>query len=136
MKVTVDANVMFSCLIREGATRSIWFNPAVTLHAPRYLLTEFMKHRQYLLRKYDGSEEEFNTLTANLASNVNWVADEDLAPYLPAAESLIEDPKDWLYIACALREDTIVWSNDKGFRKQNRIKTKTTEELMKDCGHL
>ncbi|MBU2099761.1 hypothetical protein KKB11_00845, partial [Candidatus Micrarchaeota archaeon] len=67
---------------------------------------------------------------------INFISDQELKPFMPASASLIKDPKDWLYIACALKEDTIIWCNDKGFKKQERIKTLTTTEMKEEFGSL
>ncbi len=64
------------------------------------------------------------------------VSDEELMPYLPAAASLSTDSKDWMYLACALKEDSILWSQDKEFKRQTRVPVKTTEELAREAGKL
>ena len=43
--------------------------------------------------------------------------------------------KDWFYIACALRENTAIWSNDKKLKVQDKIKVYNTHELSKLSGH-
>ncbi len=136
MKVTVDANILFSALIRKGKTRSIWFGPEIELFAPRFILIEFQKYNSFLQKKFNGTQEEFNLLSKSLLSQVNFVSDEQLKSFLPAAVSLINDPKDWLYLACALKEDTIIWTNDKGFKKQERVKIRTTTEMIEEVGLL
>ena len=62
--------------------------------------------------------------------------DEELGPFIHAASSLITDKKDWLYLACALYKDTFIWSNDKEFKNQRRLKVFTTEEMVKEAGKL
>lgn len=136
MKVTADANVLFSSLLRDGMTRSIWFSPVLQLYAPKFMLKEFTKYRAHLIRKYAGTETEFNRLLENIISCVVWIPDEDLKPFIPAAISLTEDQKDILYLACALKEGTIIWSNDKHLKKQKRIPVKTTPEMAEEYGHL
>jgi len=136
MKVTVDANVLFSALIKKGKTRKIWFGPEIELFSPKYLLIEFQKYAGFLRRKFKGTEEEFTTISKKLLLQINFVSDQELKPFLPAVIFLIDDPKDWLYLACALKEDTIIWSNDKGFKKQKRIHTKTTTEMIEEFGTL
>jgi len=136
MKVTVDANILFSALLKSGATRKLWFGPEIELHAPGFLLKEFKKYSGYLKGKFAGSEEEFQLLCNKTISQILFIEDSELLPFLPAAASLIKDPKDWLYLACALKEDTIIWSEDKGFKKQNRVKTLATKEMIKEFGRL
>ena len=136
MKVTVDANILFSALLKKSLTRRIWFVPEVRLFAPRFLLREFQKYASHLEKKYQGTVEEFQSLCEKLLGQVVFVQDEELKPYMPAAASLSNDPKDWLYLACALKEDTIIWSDDKEFKKQARIETKTTQEMKEEVGLL
>lgn len=130
MKVTVDANIFFSALLRKSTTRKIWFNPEIQLYAPGFLLQEFRKHEKFLNSKYSGTGEEFSELSEKLLAQIIFVSDSELKPFLPAAAFLIKDEKDWLYLACALKENTIIWSNDKGFQKQARVKVKTTAEML------
>lgn len=136
MKATVDANILFSALLKSGVTRRLWFHPEIELYAPCFLLREFKKHSNYLRNKFAGSNEEFQLLRSRITSQIFFVEDSELKPFLPAAAHLIKDPDDWLYFACALKEDTIIWSEDKEFKKQNRIKVFTTKEMMKEFGML
>ncbi len=130
MKITVDANILFACLIREGQTRKMWFNPELQLFAPSFIIVEFLKYKKLIQKKFGSKEKEFDRLVELVLNQINFVSDDELKPFLPAAVFLLEDSKDWLYLACALKEDTIVWSNDKGFKKQKRVGVKTTSEMI------
>jgi len=136
MKIVADANILFSCLLKAGLTRRLWFHPELELIAPAFIVKEFLKYRNELLKKYSGSEEEFEKLLSRILAQMKMVDEEDLRPYLPAAASLSSDAKDWLYLACALRENAQIWSHDKGFKKQIRIIIKGTEELAGEMGLL
>lgn len=136
MNCTVDANIFFAALAKNSATRRLWFFQELTLYSPIFLLNEFQKYKSYLFKKYSGTQEEFETLTNDLLSQLRFVSYDALKPFLPAASSLIMDSQDWLYLACALKEDTVIWSNDQGFKKQNRVKVYTTTEMMREFGLL
>ena len=136
MRATVDANILFAALLKSGTTRKLWFGPEIELYAPSFLLKEFKKYADYLKRKFAGSEEEFQKLYNKITAQIFLVEDSELKPFLPAAASLIKDPDDWLYLACALKEDTVIWSEDRGFKAQNRIKTLNTKEMVKEFGIL
>jgi len=136
MKITADANILFAALLRKSATRRIWFNPAMELYAPKFLLLELAKYSNYLCRKSAACSADFQTLEEKLLSQVYFVEDCELKPYLPAASSLSKDKKDWLYLACALKEDTAIWSDDSEFKKQNRVKAMTTKEVIDAFGAL
>jgi predicted nucleic acid-binding protein len=134
MKATVDANILFSALIRKGETRKLWFNPEIELYAPQFILKEFQKYSCYLQKKSRLKDQDFKALCHKILSQLFFMADAELKPYLHAAASLSRDAKDWLYLACALKEDTIIWSEDREFKKQNRVKTLNTKEMIKEFG--
>jgi predicted nucleic acid-binding protein len=136
MKATVDANIFFSALLRKGITKRIWFDMETILYAPAFLLDEFYKHEKFLKNKFRGTINEFNSLSQKLLSQICFIPNQELSAFLPAAKTLSKYPEDWIYLACALKQDTIIWSNDKEFKKQSRIKAKTTTELMQELGFL
>ncbi len=50
MKLVVDANILFSALLRKGLTRHLWFHPEVQLFAPEFILNEALSHQAELLK--------------------------------------------------------------------------------------
>ncbi len=136
MKVTIDANILFSCLIKDSQTRKLFFSPELSIFAPQFISEELIKYLPELRAKSKLSETEFLVLLDKIFGQIKIIPDKDLAPFLPAAASLLKDPKDLLYISCALSEDTIIWTNDKGFKVQSRVKALTTEELSQMVGTL
>lgn len=136
MKATVDANIFFASLIREGNTRRLWFNTAIRLFAPEYIIREFLKHKQTIIKKSGADPRAFEQLVEKTLRPLTLVPDAELAPFLLAAQTLTQDPYDIYYFACALKENTIVWSNDKHFQQQHRIPVKTTEQLLNEIGWL
>ena len=130
MKAVADANVLFACMLRDGGTRRAWFNAELSLYAPRFVIKEFLKYEEELAGRYAGSRADFNQLFEIVLRQARLVDDADLAPYLPAVASLSADSKDWLYLACALKEDAALWSNDRGFSGQTRVRVLTTTQLL------
>jgi predicted nucleic acid-binding protein len=136
MRIVIDANVLFAALLRKGITRRLLFNSDLKLLAPGFILREFIKHRGYLLGKFEYSTKEFDELIFNLLSVIELIPDDELAPYLEASKTLVADLKDCLYIAAALKENAAIWSNDAGMKTQRRIKVYTTDELALEFGLL
>lgn len=136
MKLTVDANILFACLIKDSTTRRLFFNPSLSLFAPKFIVDEFARHLPEVKWKSGLENDELGRLANKVLEQISIVSDKDLKPFLPAAASLIDDPNDLLYMACALREDTAIWSHDKGFSRQNRIRIISTEELIDIVGSL
>jgi len=60
MKLIVDANVLFSALIKDGLTAELLISDKLHLFAPEFLFTEFAKYEDLILRKTHRNEEEFN----------------------------------------------------------------------------
>ncbi len=136
MKATVDANILFACLIKDSTTRKILFNPTLSLFAPEFIVSELLAHVLEVQKKSGLREEELLRLIDKVFGQITLVSDKDLKPFLPAAASLINDSEDWMYISCALREDTVIWSNDNDFMPQKRVKVVTTKELIAMIGLL
>ncbi len=136
MKITVDANILFACLIKDSTTRELFFNPALSLFAPEFIVDEFARHLVEVRKKSGLSGEELYRLVDKVLGQVALVPDKDLKPFLPAATSLVDDPKDWLYISCALYENTIIWSHDSDFGTQKRVRIVSTKELIDIIGSL
>ncbi len=136
MKLTVDANIFFAALIRDGTTRQLWFQPQVRLVAPVFLLAEFEKYRAAIQKKFRGPAGGLHALAERLTQNVELVPDSELKPYLVPASTLCNDENDWLYLACALKKDTVLWSNDQKLQNQNRVPVITTAGLMQRIGWL
>lgn len=136
MRVTVDANILFACLIKDSATRRLVLNPTLTLFAPEFLKDELAAHIIEIKEKSGMNDEELLRMIQKVFVQVTFVPDKDLKPFLHPAASLIADSKDWLYLACALHEDTVIWSNDNDFGPQKRIRVLKTKELMSIVGSL
>ncbi len=136
MRVTVDANILFASLIKDSATRRLFFNPALFLFAPEFIVDEFILHIKEIEEKSGLEEDELYRLVGKVLSQLTLVSDKNLKPFLPAAASLVDDSKDWLYISCALRENTAIWSHDSDFGMQKRVKVITTKELLTMVGSL
>lgn len=136
MRVTVDANILFACLIKDSTTRKLFFNPALLLFTPEFIMKEFARHLAEIREKSGLSDDELYRLFEKVLSHLVLVPDKDLKPFLPAAASLVKDSKDWLYLACALQKDTIIWSHDFDFSVQRRVRIISTKELLGIVGSL
>ncbi|MFH1200365.1 MAG: PIN domain-containing protein, partial [Candidatus Micrarchaeota archaeon] len=75
MKAVIDANILFAALLKEGLTRRLLFNPDLSLCAPKFIASEYLKYRKYLLGKYSFGEEKFEILLSNILSFVELIPD-------------------------------------------------------------
>ena len=136
MKLVVDANVLFSSIIKRSFTARMLFDLRIKLCMPEFYFIEFLKHHSLLLAKSGLSLKDFDRTAELLWSEIEIIPDGQLRPFLPAAAALVLDRDDWLYLAAALAENADLWSNDKGFKKQSRVKVWSTGELARELGYV
>jgi predicted nucleic acid-binding protein len=77
-----------------------------------------------------------NSITREIILKTNWkyfYPENSLEEMEKAKEIMLTiDPKDILFIAVALNiENSIIWSDDKHFQKQEKIKTLTSPQIVK-----
>ena len=131
MELVVDANVIFSALIKDSFNCNLLFSDKLTIYSPDYLLIELEKHKSEILAKTSRSNDEFNELIKVLRRRINFVALEELVPYLEKAERFCPDPDDVAYFALAIMLNCSIWSNDKALKeKQNVITVYSIYDLV------
>lgn len=134
MKVVLDTNVLISALIRNSTTRRLIIETDAELVYPEAGIKEIKKHRGLIIRKSGLGEKEFNSVFNLLLEYIELVPDNLLESTLKEAGDIMLkiDEKDVVFIATALVfEDAKIWSDDKDFKKQNRIPVITTPEILK-----
>ncbi len=135
MDLIVDANILFSALIKDNLSYNILLSGKFYLFTPEYIFTELEKHKEEILEKIERTTEEFFSLVETLKKRIAIIPFEELVPYVEEAEKLTPDPDDMVYFALALKLNCAIWSNDKKLKDQNQIKVYNTHELSKISGH-
>jgi len=130
MDLVVDANALFSALIKDSTSFDILFNGKFHLFTPEYIFSEFENHKEELLEKTERTTEAFFRLVEILKRKIIIIPLEELVPYIDEAEKISPDPDDMEYFALALKLNCAIWSNDKKLKNQNRIKVYSTHELV------
>lgn len=128
MDLVIDANILFSALLKDSTTSDILFKH--TLYAPEFIFEEFRKYKDYLKSKTKRSEEEFNDLFTLFERRVILIPKKEIDSFIVKAEMISSDPKDIAYFALALKIKCPIWSNDKELKKQQAVKIYSTEELI------
>jgi len=59
MDVVIDANILFSILIKHSKTEELLFQEDLHIFAPEFLLEEFEKYKELILKKTDKTSNEF-----------------------------------------------------------------------------
>jgi len=134
MELVIDANILFSALIKEGRTEELMLNENICLFAPEFLLTEFQKYEKIIIEKTRRSKEEFQELVALLRKVIITVPNSGTKPYQKQAKKISPDPNDSDYFALALKLNCAIWSNDKKLKDQRKVKVYNTTELLRIFG--
>jgi predicted nucleic acid-binding protein len=134
MKLVVDANVIFSAIIKNGKNRKLLLDDKLILYAPLFLKEEVLKYREYLAKKSGMNNKELIEFVDRLLTlaNIEFVDMRVLGTYMKVAGRISPDTKDTLYIALALFKGCGLWSNDRALgENQSTIKVITTTALEK-----
>ena len=131
MKLVVDANILFASLIKDSLTAELLVSDKLNLYAPEFLFDEFIKYEQYILEKTNRSKGDFEYFLNILREEIEIIPQNIISPFIEEAEKFSPDPKDTVYLACALVIDSKIWSNDKKLKEdQKEIEIISIEELI------
>lgn len=134
MNVVIDTNVFISALIKDSMTRSLVVNSKHNLLFPEFEFEEINNHKEEILKKSGLSEDELQKLFSYLLKYVKIVKIKEILPYKNQAFDIIGniDRDDVIFIATALAYNASVWSDDKDFKKQNKVKILTTKDIVEN----
>ena len=130
MRLVVDTNVLISAIIKKGETRRILFDFSFEFVTPAYSISEIHKYKDEICQKAGINNLEFERSLEILFRYVKIINPEFYSSYLEEASSLIKDSKDVPFLACAFALQCGIWSNDRGFREQNKVKVWITKDLI------
>jgi len=135
MLLIVDANVVFSVLIKGGKTLDIFvLNRArkrFEFVAPEFLMVEVEKHAREIIKKTGLSIEEIRKVLDFLEKEIDFVSFEEFSEFSEKAEQISPDPNDFQYFGLALKLNGAIWSNDKALKTQFVVEVLSTEEIIK-----
>lgn len=130
MDLVVDANILFAALIKDGETARLLLNDELALFAPEYLLDEFWKYREVILKRTHRTRPRLDEVMTILRERITFIPMNDIKAMLPEAESFSPDPNDSPYLATSLLIGAGLWTNDSRLRSQERVRTYSTKELI------
>jgi len=130
MDLVVDANILFSALIKDGGTAKVIFRDELHLYAPEFLLEEFSKHKKTILEKTHREEDEFQRLINVLSRRIIFIPKDEFEKFMPDAREISPDPDDAPYFGLAILVGADIWSNEKRLKDQDEIKVWSTGDLI------
>lgn len=100
---------------------------------PLVVFEEIEKYEGLIIEKSNLSRGEIWKIIEVLCKYIKLIPDEELKPLVYNALRIIGevDEEDALFIDSALAyPESVIWSNDKHFKMQDKIKVYTTKELL------
>lgn len=101
----------------------------VEFFAPFRLLAELEKNSDEIRDKSGFSLRDFEAFVSILKLRVGFIPVEQLLDEIPEAKTLAPHLKDVEYFALALKLDSPIWSNEKAFKNQSKVKEYSTPDL-------
>ena len=101
MDLVIDANVLFSALIRDGFIRRSLIMGKHTFYVPEFIIDEVFEHIIEITSKSGLSESEINFSLEVIISeaNIQIVTKEEIEEFIQESKSISNDPDD----VCTLR---------------------------------
>lgn len=133
MNLVVDTNRIIAALARDSASRKIILSEEFSLLTVGVSKEEIKEHKQELLDKAKLTEEHLDTILALLFSRILIVDNIVIERKMNEAKKIMGgiDPDDTPFAALALAvENEGIWSDDKHFEQQNRVRVWKTKELL------
>ena len=132
--LVVDANILFSFFRHDSVRRYLieeLLNSGCDLVSPDFVLKELLSDKQKVM-KFAGIEDiEFSFLCSLLREEIMVFSKQEYDKYLPEAKDLSPHAKDIPYFALALSLNCPIWSDEKSFKLQSKVKVYSTSELVK-----
>ncbi len=133
MIIIVDVNILISALIKDSTTRKYLLTCEQNLCFPERSLQKIRKYKTLIQKKSGLSDFDFFKLFSSLLQCIRIISDEELLIFWDKAKEIMEDidKEDVVFIAAALsQENSIIWSDDKHFEKQDKVLVLKTKDMV------
>src|SRR3989304_850998 len=117
MNIVIDANALFSILIKKGKSAEILINPSFKFYAPEFILEEAMKYAKEISLKLKRTEQELSEIFEIIRELIIFMPEKETGEFISEAEEICKDAKDIAYFALALKLQCSIWSNDKKLKE-------------------
>ncbi|MBS3093378.1 hypothetical protein J4456_02225 [Candidatus Pacearchaeota archaeon] len=134
-KLVVDANILFS-FFKKDSTRRLLLEKLLKkragINVPYITFSELLNNKDKIVRYSEISPSEFDILISSLRKRLIIFPDKNFEEYIKESLSLAPHKKDIEYFAISLSLNNCpIWSDEKAFKNQSKIKIFSTEELLK-----
>lgn len=130
VNLIIDANILFSALIRNGFTTDILLNTELDIYAPEFILEELNKYKGIIIKKSGVGKIKVEKILNIILNQIKIISKEEFLHLFKEAYRISPDKKDAHYFALALKLNCPIWSNDKKLKDQKEIEVYSTEEII------
>jgi len=134
VKLVVDTSILFAALLKKSTVRELLLNPLFEFYVPEFGIEEIEKHVEEIVDRSGLNVENVYLLLGVLLSSVQAVPAERILKKYREAEKIMGriDRDDVPFVALALSfPNDGIWSEDKHFLKQKKVKVWRTRDLLK-----
>jgi len=134
VKLVIDTSILFAALLRKSTVRELLLNPLFEFYLPEFGIEEIEKHVEEIVDRSGLNVENVYLLLGVLLSSVQAVPAERILKKYREAEKIMGriDRDDVPFVALALSfPNDGIWSEDKHFLKQKKVKVWRTRDLLK-----
>ena len=133
MQLVVDANILFAAFLKEAVTRELLLDSRLSLFAPEHLIQETSRHLNHsasIRRRIGLSDRALQELFSILTLRIQVVSKKSYQSFVKEAQLFAPHEEDAPYLALAMFLNIPIWSNDKGFKNQEKVRVYSTQELL------
>jgi len=133
--LVVDTNIIIGALLKDSLIRNLILRDMFDLYSLFLSQEEVRKYIPLIMERTGIPRNEIENTLSGIYSHITLMNHKMLDETIAEARSVMDaiDPGDtsFLALALALPVDGI-WSDDKHFQKQSRVKVWTTEALLQE----
>lgn len=138
MEIIVDANILLAGFLKDATSRELLLDARLNLFSPEHLILEISRNlvsNPKIKKRVHLPPKQLGELFGHLTHRIQTVPAASYRQHFSEALSLAPHEEDAHYFALALLFGIPIWTNDKGFKEQNKIKIYSTGELIEHLGH-
>jgi len=132
LELVVDANALFSALIKNSHTRHFLLLGSYSFFVPEFVFEEIREHLDELAEKSGVSKQELDAVLSGIITSANILIIPfcEFRQYAKKARWISPDADDVHYFALALKLGCGIWSNDKRLLGQKEVRIYSTKEVL------
>lgn len=131
--LVVDASVLFSFFKKDSTRRQLINrlpNRGSKLLSPDFAIEELLSDKGEI-KEFAGIKELwFKFLFSLLERRIETIPKSEYEEFLPEGRKISPHDRDDPYFALALSLNSAIWSDEKAFKEQSKVKVYSTKELI------